>query len=90
VQSNTKFPIERRRDSVDAGRWNQPYAPFGRREGDYARMKLRHWMELADIALADHRANGEQKSDVKKRHVQRTDVQREPESKPQRSGSRAA
>jgi len=34
-----------------------PYAPFARREGDFARMKLQHWIELAEAALADDRVD---------------------------------
>ena len=51
-----RFPLERRRETwPDPSRHDLPYAPFARREGDFARMKLQHWMELAETALADDR-----------------------------------
>jgi hypothetical protein len=55
-----RFPLERRRESwPDPSRHDLPYAPFARREGDFARMKLQHWMDLAEAALADDRADRE-------------------------------
>jgi hypothetical protein len=57
---SVRFPLERRRESwSDATRRNPPYAPFTRREGDFALMRLQHWMELANAALADDRVNSE-------------------------------
>lgn len=51
-----RFPLERRRETwPDPSRHDLPYAPFARREGDFARMKLRHWMELAEAALENDR-----------------------------------
>lgn len=55
-----RFPLERRRETwPDPSRRDLPYAPFARREGDFARMKLHHWMELAETALAGDRPNRE-------------------------------
>jgi len=54
TDSSIRFPLERRRETwPDPSRHDLPYAPFARREGDFARMKLQHWMELAETALAE-------------------------------------
>ena len=50
-QLASKFPLDRRRP----GTIEKSYAAIGRREGDFARMKLQHWIELADVALRDDR-----------------------------------
>jgi len=51
---SNRFPLERRRETwPNPSRRDVPYAPFARREGDFARMKLQHWMELAETALAN-------------------------------------
>jgi len=55
-----RFPLERRRETwPNPSRHDFPYAPFARREGDFARMKLQHWMELAETALAEDRTDGD-------------------------------
>ena len=51
--SDAKFPIERRRAKqetplADPLFYNRPHT---RRESDLARMRIQHWMELADAAL---------------------------------------
>jgi len=52
--SDTKLPIERRRARpietplADPLLYNRPN---NRRESDLARMRIQHWMELADAAL---------------------------------------
>jgi hypothetical protein len=52
--SDTKLPIERRRAKsletplADPLLYNRPHT---RRESDLARMRIQHWMELADAAL---------------------------------------
>lgn len=51
--SGPRFPIERRRLkppelSNEAFQYNQPQT---RRESDLVRMRIQHWMELADTAL---------------------------------------
>lgn len=50
--SGKRFPIERRRikpeTSPDKLQLNQPLT---RRESDLVRMRIQHWMELADVAL---------------------------------------
>lgn len=53
-----RFPMERRRETwPNPSRHDLTYATFARREGDFARMKMQHWMELAEAALADDGAN---------------------------------
>jgi hypothetical protein len=52
VMDNPKFPIERRRrDGVGQGLPGVPGPPHVRREGDQTRIRLQHWVELADAAL---------------------------------------
>jgi hypothetical protein len=52
VMDNPKFPVERRRrDSVGQGLPGAPGPPHVRREGDLTRIRLQHWVELADRAL---------------------------------------
>lgn len=51
--SGKRFPIERRRiksqeTSPDKLQLNQPHT---RRESDLVRMRIQHWMELANVAL---------------------------------------
>jgi hypothetical protein len=64
-----RFPLERRRETwPDPSRRELPYAPLARREGDFARMKLQHWMELAETALANDRADREPTDDGQGSH----------------------
>ena len=62
--SSHRGPLERRREA-----WTEPSGveknrtPFARREGDFARLKLEHWMELADTALAGDHLQGELEDD---------------------------
>ena len=52
VMDNPKFPLERRsRDSVGQGLPGAPDPPHARREGDLTRIRLQHWIALADTAL---------------------------------------
>jgi len=57
-------PLERRRarreesDSISLGR---PLSPVARREGDFARIRVQHWIALADAALSqDWQAKGKE------------------------------
>jgi hypothetical protein len=59
-----RFPLERRRETwAEPSRHDLSYAPFARREGDFARMKLQHWMELGEAALADDPPNRDRPED---------------------------
>ena len=52
AQPERSVPLERRREMwrVTSSNWSP--SPTPRREGDFVRMRLQHWIDLADAALS--------------------------------------